>query len=180
MSQPYDIEISGDALKCIPRLKDDAGLGRAIAREMEFQNDQVIKQIRTAHLAGPTTDSSLSPRTYRLMTSVRKSPAIITANRVESSIGSNVSYALIHELGYDGPEEVAAHVRRRFTSGKFLIGGKTRHLEHVHTGDINVRAYTRQMHMPARAPFAHGLADRAPEYGEGVSGAIINYWEGRN
>ena len=33
---------------------------------------------------------------------------------------------------------------------------------------------------PARAPFGHGIADRADAYGQAVSAAIVDYWKGKN
>ena len=36
-----------------------------------------------------------------------------------------------------------------------------------------------EIRIPARAPFGHGIADRADEYGAGISSAIVDYWTGK-
>ena len=157
--QSIEIEISGDALALLPRLKDDAGLGRAIAREMDFQNQLTVAQIQRGHLSGPTTDSSLSVgKKYgnRLRGSVRASKAFPTATGVESSIGSNVIYAAVHEFGFEGDVQVRPHLRSRSTTQSFKFGGKTVRRK-IRGADHGVGTFTRHMNIPARAPFGHGI-----------------------
>jgi phage gpG-like protein len=185
VSNAFDIEISGDAQALIPRLKDDPGLGRAIAREMDYQNQLTVAQIQRGHLSGPTTDSSLSVRTNRLRGSVRASSAVATGTGVVSSIGSNVVYAAAHEFGalIHHPARSGSVRLRTDRNGQLLRNGNLaifaagRHKRAV-TRDYKAEAY--DVTIPARAPFGHGIADRAEEYGQGISSAIVNYWEGKN
>ena len=189
MSNAIEIKISGDALAVLPKLKDDAGLGRAIAQAMDYQNQLTVAQIQAGHLSGPTTDSSLSVRTNRLRGSVRASQAIPTGSRVVSAIGSNVRYALIHEVG--------GVIRRTVKPGavKLRTDAKGQLLRHGANGRLAYfagRAHKRfktvqyaggktyEIHIPARAPFGHGIADRADAYGQAVSAAIVDYWKGKN
>jgi len=156
MSQEFSIELSGDMLEAIPRIKDQAGYARAMAREMDYQNRLTVSQIQRGHMSGPTTDSSLSVRTNRLRNSVNASKAIILGTGVASTIGSNVVYARRHEFGFDGKT-----VRKR-----------------IRGADIYVRGFKRHVHTPARAPFGHGIADRLPDYTEGFDRVTTKYLKG--
>ena len=180
MSERYDIQISGDALAAIPRLKDQLGLGRAIARTLDYQNQLTVSVIQAKYMSfprqGPSTLEGLRVISNRLRGSIRASSALVTAQGVVSAIGSNVVYAAIHEFGYDGPEQVSAHVRHRYSMQSFKFGGRaSRH--NVRGGDIEVRGFTRQMHMPARAPIQHGIEDRLPEYGPALSDTVMGFWK---
>jgi hypothetical protein len=166
MSQLFNIEISGDLVAAIPRIKDQVRYARAMAVEMDFQNELTIRVIMQSHLSGPTTDSSLSARTSRLLKSVTRSNAVILGTGVISSIGSNVVYAKVHEEGFDGDVRVKSYLRRvksRDQYAKVMVGGKIKRIRTV-TGRGVVNGFTRHMHIIARAPFGHGIADRLPDY----------------
>jgi phage gpG-like protein len=189
MSNGIDITISGAALDLLPRLKDDAGLGRAIARTMDYQNQITVARIQTGHLSGPTSDSSLSVRTNRLRGSVRASKALPTATGVVSSIGSNVVYAGIHEFGGVIKRTVkpGAVKLRTDKNGQLLRHGKNGKLatfaggQHKRFKTVKYAGgKTYEIVIPARAPFGHGIADRADDYGAAVSSAIVDYWKGKN
>ena len=63
--------------------------------------------------------------------------------------GSNLVYAAIHQLGFDGPVQVAAHSREVKATGKRDASGRFLKAE-THTR--TTAGHSRQMHMPAR-PF---------------------------
>jgi len=176
--QLFDIEISGDLLAAIPRIKDQDGYARAMARAMDKQNQLTIRRIQQGHLSGPTTASSLSWRTRLLIHSVNASKPIIQGTGITSTIGSNVIYAKRHEFGFDGDENVRAHMRRPATYRKFRFGGKTIKKE-VQGADIMVRGFKRHVHTPARAPFGHGIADCLPDYTAAFESATKDYLEGK-
>lgn len=180
----YNIKISGDALATLPKLKDADGLGRALAQTMDRENQYTIAHILRDYVSfpstGPTQATGLRTISGRYRQSVFASKAFPTATSVQSAIGSNLVYARIHEEGFDGDETVSAHTRRKFTSGRFLVGGKTKHLKHVHTGDIQVRSFTRHMTMPARRPIGRGIEDRLPDYGAAFDTTIMKFWRARN
>ena len=189
MSNAIDIQLSGDALALLPRLADAAGAGRAIAREMDFQNQLTVARIQAGHLSGPTTDSSLSVRTNRLRGSARASKALPTANGVVSSIGSNVVYAGIHEFGGVIKREVKpgqvklrtdkdGNLLRHGANGKLAIFAGRTHKRFKTVKYAGGKTY--EIHIPARAPFGHGIADRADEYGAAISSALVDYWKGKN
>ena len=182
-----EIQLSGEALAVLPRLKDEAGAGLAVAREMDYQNQLTIARIQRGHLSGPTSDSTLSVRTNRLRGSVRASKAVPTGAAVVSSIGSNVSYAAIHEFGGVIHRTVQAGIIRVKTNkrgqlirqgknGKLLVfaGRKTKYSK-----AMAAKGASWDINMPARAPFGHGIADRADEYGAGISQAIVDFWGGK-
>jgi hypothetical protein len=188
MSHPIEITISGEALALLPRLKDDAGAGRAIAREMDYQNQLTIARIQAGHLSGPTTDSSLSVRTNRLRGSARASRSVPTGAGCVSSIGSNVDYA--------GPNEFGAVIQRTVKPGavKLRTDKDGNLLRHGANGKLATFAggnhkrfktvkyaggKTYEIVIPPRAPFGHGIADRADDCGAGISSAIIDYWKGK-
>ena len=180
----YDIKISGDAQATLPKLRDADGLGRALARTLDEQNQYTIAHILRDYVSFPRSGGTM-PTGLRTITgayrrSVFASKAVPTATGVTSSIGSNLVYARIHEEGFDGIETVRAHTRRQFTSGKFLVGGKTKNLKHVHTGDIQVRSFTRHMTMAARRPIGHGIEDRMVDYSAAISATVMNFWRNKN
>lgn len=179
----YDIQISGDALATLPKLRDAEGLGHALARTMDEQNQYTIAHILRDYVSfpkdGPTWPLGLRTISGRLRGSIVAAKAVPTATGVESSIGSNVVYAKIHEEGFSGTETVAAHTRRQFTTGKALFGKKTK-IARVHTGDIQVRSFTRNMHMPARRPIGHGIEDRLADYGAAFDATILRFWRNQN
>jgi phage gpG-like protein len=178
-----DIQISGDALAVLPRLKDDAAAGRAIARAMDYQNQLTVARIQAGHLSGPTSDSSLSVRTNRLRASVRASKAVPTANGVVSAIGSNVKYAAIHEFGGVIKRQVKpgavklrtdrnGNLLRQGANGRLAIFAGRTHKRFKTVSYAGGKSY--EIQIPARAPFGHGIADRADDYGAGISSAIMN------
>lgn len=64
-------------------------------------------------------------------------------------VGSNLTYAAIHQTGFDGPVQVKAHARR-FT----MVFGQAR------SGTAQVKAHTRHMKMPARPYLGLSVGDR--------------------
>jgi hypothetical protein len=176
MNPRFDIEISGDLVAAIPRIKDQDGYLDTLRRAMDAENQLTIAQIQRAHLSGPTTDSSLSVRTNRLRSSVNASKAIIVGSTVWSAIGSNVKYAKTHEFGALIQRTVKAGEVRLLTNkdGKLLMRGNlatfARSKNKLRKKDQYFKrvkfeggkSYT--ITIPARAPFGHGIADRLPSY----------------
>jgi hypothetical protein len=187
MSQAFDIEIRGDLVAAIPRIKDQAGFARACARTMDYQNQLTVAQIQRAHLSGPTTDSSLSVRSNRLRSSAAASKAIILGTGVSSTIGSNVIYAKAHEFGAVIERTVMAGVMRVKTNkagklarqgknGKLIVfaGRKDKHFTHIASKGAKWK-----ITIPARAPFGHGIADRQPEYTAAFERVTENFLKGK-
>jgi hypothetical protein len=145
---------------------------RACARAMDLQNQYTVSHIQRLYLSfpnsGPPVADGLRVQSNRLRSSLTAFPATIEGSQVESAIGSNVSYAAIHEFG----GRTAPHEIRPKEAGgilSFMLGGKRIFARSVkHPGSM----------FPARAPIQHGIADRLPAYGTALSNAVVAEWEG--
>ena len=89
-------------------------------------------------------------------------------------IGSNLPYAQIHNEGFNGTEQVKAHTRKTFKDIMAQASSlKTRKVKkvknHLHTGDVNVKAHSRKMNMPKRhfmgaSPFLNRRIESVMKY----------------
>jgi phage gpG-like protein len=157
---------------------------KGIARGMDKANPNTAGVIQKNFLnfprEGPTQPTGLRHKTGHLFRSVRASKAVITGESVLSAIGSNVSYAGVHEFGFKGTVNVPAHSRKpgktfllggklvsQRTAGKFLTkSGAVRKRAKavpvpVHESRgvlIEVKAHSMKMNLPARAPIRRGIA----------------------
>jgi hypothetical protein len=95
----------------------------------------------------------LGVRSGRLRQSVNHTAAQVDGEIVSTEIGSNVSYARTHELGFEGKVKVEAHKRTIKTAfGKALPAEKK----------VSVKAHQRTVKIEARAPFLHGVTENMP------------------
>lgn len=79
------------------------------------------------------------------------------------TVGTNVSYARVHELGFSGDVQVREHMRKiKEAWGKPLA-------EPI---EIAVRAHTRAMNMPVRSFLRTALADIQPEVLPSITAAV--------
>ena len=132
---------------------------------------------------GPDT---LGVVTSRLRNSLRATPAQMEGNTVVATIGTNVSYAAVHEFGYSGTEQVRAHTRRigkvkgkksgaevaKFQGNAF--GRPRRTSRKGESNTVNVRAHSRKVNIPARAPIRKGLEDRSGAIASALQSALTN------
>jgi hypothetical protein len=191
MSEPLVIRIESNAAEVVKRLGQfPPAMQAAIGATLNRENELTVGDIQASKLShrGPRT---LGVVTNRLRSSLRAAKAVVTAQDVDSSIGTNVSYAGAHEFGFQGTVPVRAHIRlvhtRQTVGGyKFLdpktgkIRTKKNRKVAVATGYSTVRAHTRRMDIPERAFIRSTLAERAPRYGQALSTAIVGAWEGRS
>ena len=174
MIPDINIQISDEAVARMQAgFRDRAGLAQAIAKAMDKQNKLTVAHIQKTRLSqrGPET---LGVRTNRLRSSVRRNDAVaqVTADSIviNSSIGSNVKYAAVHEFGFDGVVTVGAHKRKK-KSLETLFGKRRK----VRKADISVGSHSRKMNVAERAPFRRGIHDREVEYGKAISAVIVNF-----
>lgn len=164
MSVKTQIELTPEALRTIRNLQQlPANMGGAIARVLDLENDQTVSRIQKTYMSRRGRNT-LGVRTNRLRGSIRRNKAQVSGLSVISGIGSNVEYMGVHEFGYDGPQSVSAHTRR------------INHIFGVPSAEPivqNVRAHTRQVSFPERAPIRKGIRDRLPTYGSEISRAIV-------
>jgi phage gpG-like protein len=145
---------------------------QALKRGMTRALEVVAGRIQQNRLTGvgpfPPPEHRLGERTTRLRRSVRATPAIVISEGqqsvVEGAIGSNVKYAAVHEFGFTGSVNVKAFVRKNPRGdilAKFnpISGRSTRTTKKIASGVSNVRAHTRRMNIPERAPFRTGIGE---------------------
>ena len=148
-----EIEIPEDTRRMIVACRDKAGMGNAIARTMDRENEITVRRIRQK-----LTGEVLNVRTGTLRRSIGRTRAIVNGDEIQSTVGSgagfgaaSVSYAAFWDFGYTGTEMVRAHVRRRLTGGF-----------------SNVKSHARQVAQAPRSFLGSTVADRAPEYGTSI------------
>jgi phage gpG-like protein len=184
------IGISSNVAKIIGRAKEwPARVLRALAKTLDRENELTTAEIQANNLSRRGS-STLGVVTNRLRSSARPSRAVITGQRIESAIGSNVIYAGVHEFGFRGMVTVRAHLRRNprgdvFRGGRSVTAFLTKdgHIRRkrarpVAEGVSRVKAHTMQMNMPARAPFRSGVEDRLPAYRTAASDSLYKSWKG--
>jgi len=156
MSEPIQITVSGDAQAALKRLADPSQVLGALARTMDRENQYTVALIQRANLSyprtGPSVPDGLRVQTNRLRSSIRASKARFAGAGLESSIGSNVSYAAVHEFGADVPSR-PTRSRNKYYAKK-----------HPTT-----KAYS----LPERRPVRRGIAERADAYTLAFSAAIF-------
>lgn len=178
----FKIEISSNAAQVLRELDTfPARMSREIARAIDRQNAFTVGQIQRERLTGhPPQPYPPDEGRLRLITGTYRQrtawlPAVVRGNAVEGAIVVGVGYATAQEFGFRGTVTVPGHQRRSFTN----IGpsGRTLKKKRV-SGTYNVRPYTMNMNLPARAPISRGIESRLPEYGRAIDAAILAAWEG--
>jgi hypothetical protein len=160
-----------------------------IATALDAENELTVGHIAEKKLSrrGPNT---LGVRSNRLRPSVRRTQATVREQTIDSSIGSNVSYLAAHEFGFTGTVTVRAHRARNRAKDVFQLKGGRRvqgfeltgaggRGKLVASGYVTVRAHRVTMNIKERAPIRTGIRERADNYTESVSGAVLAAWEGK-
>ena len=189
MADPIIIGIDSNAAQIAQQVKTfPARVGVAIAKALDLENQLTVGYIDARKLSqrGAMT---LGVVTNRLRSSMRATPAIVTGNSVESSIGSNVKYAGVHEFGIDKDVTVRGYTRE--ISGKKGRGIAVQDFQPIFdsrtgkisrykkagkrnvSGEVQVRSFQRHMKLPARAYIRTSLEERAPDYKRSISEAIV-------
>lgn len=167
MADQITIELTPNSVATMERLR---GLPNtiltAIAAAMDYQNELTIGAIQRNKLSkrGPDT---LGVVTGRLRKSINRSAARIEGEAVESTIGSNVAYAGVHEFGFSGEVNVSSFYRknpRADVTATGPRGGK----KLIAAGVSLVRSHRRMMNMPARAYIRTTIEERAPAYSKEI------------
>lgn len=196
MSDSFSIGLTSNAQAVLARCVDfPRRMQRGIGRAMDYENELSIGEIRSKRLSFPRTQKStlegLRVWTNLLRASMNAMPSVVSGNRITSSIGSPVKYAVLHEFG--GRVQVPAHTRRRekrmFSEGYAISlksaarfglltkGGRARagRGKVARLGFSHVRAYTAKY--PARAYVRRTLEDRSEEYKNAISQVIVDAWK---
>jgi phage gpG-like protein len=139
----------------------------AVASAMAVQNQFTVGYIMREKLTNANAPY-LNVRTGRLRGSVRATRPEIKGQRVETSIGTNVVYAGVHEYGFKGTVQVRAF-ERTIPPNRFGRGGNG-------GGTERVRGHSRKVDFKARRMFQDGVEDTAQDYADRISAAIVETW----
>lgn len=182
------ILISSNASAIIRQLTElPARMAAQIARAMDKENQITVGQIQSEELSGPRP-GKLGVVTNRLRGSIRAIKAAVDGNTIDSSIGTNVSYAGIHERGLNASVKVKAHSRNIFTTHQTGGGavfdsatGRVRKQKvkkiSLHSGTANVKEHWRTVNVPARHFLSGPIEGASLAYGTAVSHAIESAWQ---
>lgn len=183
-----EIQLSERSREAIERLAEyPQRLTAAIRSALDKENQLTVGHIVSAKLSrrGPKT---LGVRSNRLRGSVRATRARANgAGQVVASIGTNVVYAGVHEFGFRGRVGVRAHTKNMTfkrsalaSSYYHMVGGTKIKKSSKQTVQVAVRAHSRQVNFPKRAPIATGILERQERYRNAIEKAIVEAAEGRS
>ena len=160
-----------------------------IAKGMQHTNVLLVSRIQEERLTGqgpfPVEEHRLGVKSGRLRGSLNSGPVTIADNKVESSVGSNVKYAAVHEFGWVIHHEASVGTARLRTDakGNLLRQDKHPHLavfalpSHKRVKNVRWTADEYDVVMPERAPIRTEIENCLQWYGFQVSGAIEEAWE---
>ena len=192
MSDQVKIELSEGAKEILRHVTDmPNSMLVDIAKGMQKANVMLVSRIQMERLTGqgpfPVEEHKLGVRSGRLLGSLHAGDVTIADNRVESSIGSNVKYAAIHEFGGTIHREASVGSVRLKTINKRGTLARQEGFPHlaVFAGKgvkkrfktVRWSADAHDVVMPERAPVRTGIPCHLAEYGQMVSQAIEDSWE---
>lgn len=148
-----DVKLSEASRKLIRKMPDV--VVPALYKGMKQAVLLAERTVKSPYLSG----KALNRRTGRLRNSITNR-VTIQGNRVVGSVGTNVVYGRIHELGYSGPMSVKAHSRMiRQAFGRPLQKPRL----------VEVRAHTRQVSMRPRPFLRPAIQDNLTQIGRLLS-----------
>ena len=189
MSVQVQITLTKEAEQIVRNLQTlPVAVMKAIAAGMDKANQFAVGRIQKDHLTGtgpfPVELHKLGKRSSRLLGSVNASPAVVEGETVRSGIGSNVSYAAIHEFGgriHKPARQVKTRLHThasgalvRQLSGAAIFAKKS----HTRFKEVISQGKAHDINIPERAPFRTGIAEAAPDYRREISRAIIAAMKG--
>lgn len=134
---------------------------RIVVQRLAIKAQGIVKQDKL-------TGQVLHVRTGTLRRSINQK-LLETGTGVYGQIGTNVKYAAIHEFGFDGIENVRAHLRR---SSAQLAVKRTQRAKKSE-GEVTVRAHDRHVVMPKRSFLMSTLQDMTPEIGTSLRTTVL-------
>lgn len=159
---------------------------QSVATALDTQNELTVSHIKEKRLSGkgpfPASEGKLGVKTNRLRNSLRRSRAVITGNRVDSAIGTNVEYAGPHEFGaVITRKPFSGVVRLRTNADGSLLrnarnGARFASLRHKRAKEVAFSSQGYSITMPARRPIGRGIEDKQADYGQRLSDAIVAGW----
>ena len=163
-------------------------LPRAIMAGLDAALEVGLQQSLKTNFTGkgpfPVSEHRLGVRTGLLRMSFLRSPSRLEGTRITAGVGTKVKYWLAHEFGFDGRVSVDAHTRQTATRtkngerAKISTARRSKKPENFRISTGNVKAHTRQMRIPERAPMRTGLTNQLPEMNRILNGIIIRDLQG--
>jgi hypothetical protein len=179
------ITLTPEGLAALQNIRDyPNALWGAMRTGLNRGLELVLSRVQATRFTGegpfPVSEHRLGHVTTRLRTSLRVIPATVDAEGVEGAIGSNVKYFAVHEYGFNGAVQVRAHSRLRVVNDKgrpVRAGAAKPTRTRVFTGyEGTVKAHSRRMNVPARAPLRTGIQEGAPLIANALSAELVLTW----
>lgn len=143
------ITVTADGADATRSLREYA---KRIEREAKTSVGRLTLRLLTKVKQDKLSGQVLNVRSGRLRRSINQR-VVVSAGRVEGTVGTNVEYAAGHEYGFKGQVSVKAHMRMiKQAFGKSI----TPRL-------VQVRAHPREMDLPERSFLRSALRDMQPE-----------------
>lgn len=130
-----------------------------VSRSITRLTLQLLTRVKEEKLSGQV----LKNRTGRLRRSINSRFDTASGGKVAGYVGTNVEYAKIHELGFNGNMTVKAHLRQITQAfGKKLLSPKM----------VEVRSHSRHVNLPERSFLRSALKEMEPDVREQLLSAV--------
>lgn len=136
------------------------GVMDAIRKALQKGMQIVRETVKDPYLTG----KALNVDTGTLRRSITYKTEKVGTSMVKASVGTNVIYGRIHELGFSGPVSVERHARYQY-----LVYGKKMKTPRM----VAVEQHTRNMKMPARPFLRPALEEHIDDIEELIRDAVI-------
>lgn len=188
MSDPISIDIDPRGQKLMENLAGFPDeMQQAIVRGLDKGGNLLLGRITRARFTGqgpfPVSEHRLGVKTNRLRSSLRWVPATIEGTEVTAGMGSNVEYFGAHEFGFSGTVQVRSFTRRvsasQFSSKANQVDVskiKGKQARAAALGTETVRAHSRVMNVPARAPMTTGITENAEIFSREITKELAAAW----
>lgn len=139
-------------------------LHTALRREVDRLSLRVQSSVKDDKLTGQALHVRSGTLRRSINRKVEETPSSIIA-----TVGTNVAYAHAHEYGFDGQETVRAHTRRSVRQ----LAVKRRDRAGKSEGTIEVREFTRHVHIPERSFLRSTLREYTHEIQQSLRAAAL-------
>lgn len=155
-------------------------IARAIKDGLDMLAGRAIKTRFTGKGPFPVVEHRLGIVSGRLRGSVRADDVVLLGNGYSSRMGATVEYFGAHERGFSGTVNVPEHTQSAYTvkrkeQSRISKSGKKSSIRANQYSVLahSVRAHTRKLNIPARAPLRTAIEELGPQIlGAEISKAI--------
>lgn len=183
------IELSEEGTRAYHAITDFQGkILPAVTRGLDLGLELALGRTLATRFTGrgpfPVADHRLGIITGRLRSSIRRSAARTVNGNVEAAVGTNVKYFGVHEYGFDGSVAVKAHKRTGYRNDQGKVLSKRAAQKQTKKGKSvtertgEVKAHSRRVKVPARAPLRTGLEANKQLIADALSRQLVAAWRG--